>query len=53
MMFMASIKEAKTFGSYIGFLSNKIVKRELFNVTLWDEPMDYLAFQEQKYNECL
>ena len=48
---MASIKEWQRHSDHIlAFLSNKIVKRELFNVTLWDEPMDEFSISRIKKN---
>ena len=46
---MASIKEWQNHSDNIlASLSNKIVKRELFKVTLLDEPMDDLSISRIK-----
>ena len=48
---MASIKEWQNHSDNIlAYLSNKIVKRELFKVTLLDEPMDDLSISRIKKN---
>ena len=48
---MASIKEWQNHSDNIlASLSNKIVKRELFKVTLLDEPMDKLSISRIKKN---
>ena len=48
---MASIKEWQNHSDNIlASLSNKIVKRELFKVTLLDEPMDKLGISRIKKN---
>ena len=48
---MASIKEWQNHSDYVlASLSNKIVKRELFEITLLDEPMDKLSISRIKKN---